>query len=202
MLIPERPYVILAAIAFDDTGVVALSEAARSAQLRTDSELHLVHVMPAATRRPGAHELSALNERLAGAPEELQRRIDMLDIPQSIRIIAHLREGVPGECILKTAIELDADLVVVGTRGRRGMSKMVFGSVAEQVLHHAQCPVLVARPKEHPRASERVEAPCPDCVSARTNHDRAGAWCERHSHARMVMHVYTPSDGPAASIIR
>jgi nucleotide-binding universal stress UspA family protein len=53
----------------------------------------------------------------------------------------HVREGVPGEEILRAASELDADLIAMGTHGRRGLRKLL-GSHAEHVLRFATCPVL------------------------------------------------------------
>ncbi|MGH6638175.1 MAG: universal stress protein [Polaromonas sp.] len=47
--------------------------------------------------------------------------------------------------ILETAESLNADLVVMGSHGRRGLEKLVLGSVTAQVLSHAHLPVLVVR---------------------------------------------------------
>ncbi len=55
---------------------------------------------------------------------------------------------VPGDArdaILETAITLPADLIVMGTHGRRGISRLVLGSVAEYIVRHAPCPVLSVR---------------------------------------------------------
>jgi nucleotide-binding universal stress UspA family protein len=46
-------------------------------------------------------------------------------------------------CILHAAADLKADLVVMGTHGRRGVRRLVLGSVAERYLRIAQCPVLM-----------------------------------------------------------
>jgi nucleotide-binding universal stress UspA family protein len=53
--------------------------------------------------------------------------------------------GKPGVEILKTAGEWPADLIVVGSHGRSGVGRVVVGSVAETVMRHATCPVLVVR---------------------------------------------------------
>jgi nucleotide-binding universal stress UspA family protein len=57
-----------------------------------------------------------------------------------------LRAGDAREVIVSTAKELAVDLVVVGTHGRRGLSRVILGSVAESVVRTAPCPVLTVRP--------------------------------------------------------
>ena len=57
-----------------------------------------------------------------------------------------LREGKPADQILAAAREWDADVIVIGTHGRSGVSRLVLGSTAESVVRHALCPVLVIRP--------------------------------------------------------
>jgi len=48
-----------------------------------------------------------------------------------------------GETILKTATNVNADIIVMGTHSRRGLEKIVMGSVAEKVLHHSLIPVFI-----------------------------------------------------------
>ena len=48
-----------------------------------------------------------------------------------------------GETILKTAIKLNADIIVMGTHSRRGLEKILMGSVAENVLHHSSIPLFI-----------------------------------------------------------
>lgn len=58
----------------------------------------------------------------------------------------------------------DADLVVMGTHGRRGFDRLLLGSVAERVLRKAACPVMVVPPHARPAAMERIpfkEILCP-----------------------------------------
>lgn len=55
-------------------------------------------------------------------------------------------EGFPARAILETAIEVDADLITIGTHGRAGWRRALLGSVAEQVLHESKCPVLTVTP--------------------------------------------------------
>jgi nucleotide-binding universal stress UspA family protein len=203
-MMTERPYIVVAAIAFDETGVSALQEALCSEQRRPGAELHLVHVVAESATHPSSSEPLSPEMTLTGAPKELQRRIALLGVDRPMKITAHIRVGSPSTAILQTAVDLDADLIIVGTRKRRGVEKLVFGSVAERVLHHAHCPVLVAMPKDHLRASQSagIEPPCPDCKELRSGPDGANVWCERHSRPRAHVHVYQPSDSQVAALMR
>ncbi len=53
--------------------------------------------------------------------------------------------GSPGRVICKVAQQWGADLIVVGNRGRSGLSELVLGSVSNYVMHHAPCSVLVLK---------------------------------------------------------
>ena len=60
------------------------------------------------------------------------------------------------ETIVDTATEEGADLIVIGTHGRTGLTRLVIGSVAERVVRIAPCPVLIVKPsavREHVRAA-------------------------------------------------
>jgi universal stress protein A len=56
-----------------------------------------------------------------------------------------IEAGEPSDTILRVAAEAGADLVVMGTHGRTGLSRLLIGSVAEAVLRRASCPVLTLR---------------------------------------------------------
>jgi nucleotide-binding universal stress UspA family protein len=63
--------------------------------------------------------------------------------------------GIPSESILSCSLRTGCDLIVMGTHGRRGLSRLRFGSVAEAVLRRAMCPVLIVKTPKfapgHPR---------------------------------------------------
>ena len=60
-----------------------------------------------------------------------------------------VKSGFFGETILNTASELKVDIVVMGTHSRRGLEKILVGSVAENVLHHSSIPVLIIPTKSN-----------------------------------------------------
>ena len=55
--------------------------------------------------------------------------------------------GYPAEEILKVAADRKADMIVMGTHGRTGIDRIIFGSVAEKVVTAAPCPVLTVKPR-------------------------------------------------------
>lgn len=61
------------------------------------------------------------------------------------RVNGVVREGPPGTAILQEASEAEADLIVMGSRGRGGVTRFLLGSVSHAVLHRATCPVLIIR---------------------------------------------------------
>jgi len=73
-------------------------------------------------------------ERVAGELRDVAPRVD-----------TSVRGGTPADQIIRAATELDADLIVIGGRGKGAVEAIVLGSVAYRVLHHAPCPVLVTR---------------------------------------------------------
>ena len=64
---------------------------------------------------------------------------------KGVRVTARVRRGPAVSEILDTAREVDADLIAMTTHGRTGPARLLFGSVAEGVLRHADIPVFVMR---------------------------------------------------------
>lgn len=62
-----------------------------------------------------------------------------------IRVRGRLESGSPARAILRVATEDQYDLIVMGTHGRTGMAHLLFGSVAEEIVRSAPCPVLTVR---------------------------------------------------------
>jgi nucleotide-binding universal stress UspA family protein len=64
-------------------------------------------------------------------------------------------EGDPGEAILNAAAAEGVDLIVVGSRGRSPVGRLLLGSVSDHIVRHADCPVLVVRADRDQRRGER-----------------------------------------------
>jgi len=70
-----------------------------------------------------------------------------------------LLEGEPARVIIESAHETEADLIVMGTHGRAGLTRLVMGSVAEDVLRRAPCPVMTIRDVVTERTTVMAETP-------------------------------------------
>jgi nucleotide-binding universal stress UspA family protein len=70
---------------------------------------------------------------------------DLRPADPTVRVERLLREAPDAEAILEAAAELKADLIVMGTHGRTGVRRLVLGSVAEEILRKAPCPVLTVK---------------------------------------------------------
>ena len=90
----------------------------------------------------------ALPDWEAAVVEKLDARCtDLLADTAGVVVEVHAVHGRPAQALIEASRR--ADLVVVGTRGRGGFAGLVLGSVAEQVVRHAYCPVTVVREQVH-----------------------------------------------------
>ena len=122
---------------------------AREWAVRFGSEICLVHVLEPATN------FGLLgSEPIVPAPpppdcRELIRaelaKIAHQDFPDSTKVSVSVRYGVPYDEIVTAAQEMAADLIVISTHGRSGISRALMGSTAERIVRHATCPVLTLR---------------------------------------------------------
>lgn len=78
--------------------------------------------------------------------EALKKMLDEVVPMDLTTTCSHLYvKGDPAAEILRVADQVHADLIVMGTHGRTGFKRALFGSVAEQVLRRAKCPVMTTR---------------------------------------------------------
>jgi len=141
---------VVCAIDFSESSRAALEQAADLAR-RFEAELTLVHVWKGA-RAAGERiafsppaltleEEAELGHKLGGWRREAERL-------SGREVRTAVMGGSPIAEIPRYATEQKADLVVVGTHGRTGIERAVLGSVAEAIVRHSPCTVLVARPQE------------------------------------------------------
>ena len=122
----------------------------------TGSELHVVYVEPLPdfmkkndAGTPGYdRELYEMIEE--EARDTLRKLVWRVRVGGGTVADSHLRMGAVAEEIVAFADELEVDLIIVGSRGLRGIRRAITGSVSESVFRLARCPVMVVRAKGNP----------------------------------------------------
>jgi len=160
--------VIVVADDFSETGALALGHALRMGRAG-DAEVHVVHVVTEKELEAaeGGSRIEKMEAVLGKVPPQLWDRVGLaggaVEGLHELKVHVHVRVGIPSDSIDRTAADYGADVIVVGTHGRRGVERLVLGSVAEMLVKTAHCPVLVVRPKNYAdvRRSERPEPPRP-----------------------------------------
>lgn len=138
---------LLVPVDFSAPSEAALIHTLKLAHL-TGAEAHACHIIPI------PHVLDTLYER-GFTPAETVKRITQ-EARKRIKAIAqeqgftapvriHVKEGDASTLILEQAASMKADLIIMGTHGRRGVRRFFLGSVAETIVRRATCPVLTLR---------------------------------------------------------
>ncbi len=133
---------VVVPVDFSDESFAAVDEALK--MVAAPEAVHVLHVLPELSPvEPGEmwstiteesrkeHVIKALRERLHGASYE------------GLQFAARI--GSPAHQIVAYAEELEADTIVLPSRGVTGLAHILIGSVAERVVRHAHCPVVVLR---------------------------------------------------------
>lgn len=150
----SKPYVILVGTDYSAHAARAVRLAVREASKRAHSQLHVVHVgRPDALAQHGLMRLGGLGldyrQNLLGPPraERLAGALANLRVPHHVSTHVHTLVGEPASVLIELASELGAQLLVVGTRSRRSVTRWALGSVAETVVRRATCAVMVSGPR-------------------------------------------------------
>jgi universal stress protein A len=147
--LPRNMKTVLAPIDFSARSELVISEAITLARCLAARLvlLHVVQPLPLIPPTFGAERLGAelpasATASAAGRLRDLQRAL------LSDAVTAHAIHvvGEPGLCIVEQAVRLDADLVVMGSRGHTAFYDLMIGSTASHVLRCAPCPVVLLPP--------------------------------------------------------
>jgi universal stress protein A len=134
---------VLCPVAFEENSLAVLKLAKEIAAAQ-GATLLLVHVAPI-VMVPMEWTLEPYKAAAEDARERLQKIASQLGNEVKCEII--VRVGDPPQGIIAVATNAKADLIVMATHGRTGLSHFVLGSVAERVVREAPCPVLTIRPE-------------------------------------------------------
>ncbi|HYF36540.1 MAG TPA: universal stress protein [Prosthecobacter sp.] len=134
---------ILVAVDFSSHSLQAVREA-RSFQQAAHVEVVLLHVTPPAFDGLRIHTGDFHKETQNSAREQLAALIPV-HFPGSTSVSTLVKDGHPVETICDVARMLAADVIFIGTHGISAVEHYMLGSVAEKVVRHAPCRVLVVR---------------------------------------------------------
>lgn len=94
----------------------------------------------------GTNPLAAYEESVAKAATKILASVEVLAQEQEVRCkTIHIKDTHPAEGIISTADSEQCDLIVMASHGRRGVQKVLLGSIASEVMTHSNIPVLVVR---------------------------------------------------------
>lgn len=116
-----------------------------------DAEVLAVYAAPALTQYVGFHVPPSsienfVGEIVAGAEKTMQDFV--AEHFQGVKAEGKVVNGYAAEEILHLAETSGSDLIIMGTHGRKGIDRILFGSVAEKIVKSSPVPVMTIRPKE------------------------------------------------------
>lgn len=154
------------------------------------SPVALCHVMP----EPIMHALFAqdyeddLRRRLAMQPRVADALRDQLArlLPEAnVTPEVFIEIGSESDALLRRAEAWRAELLAVGTHGKKGLRRLLLGSIADQIVRSAECPVLVARPAREGAILAATDLTDPGLPAIET----AASEAERRGRKLVVMHA-------------
>lgn len=144
---------ILVPTDFSETSTLALKYALPLAA-EFGAELHVLHVLDLASEQYFAAEMALVPSAAIAAEARTRAETEMAALLTREEVAtyrAHLvtEQGAPFATIIRYARDHEIDLIVMGTHGRGAVAHLIIGSVAENVVRKAPCPVLTIPLKGH-----------------------------------------------------
>ncbi|MCC6647979.1 MAG: universal stress protein [Polyangiaceae bacterium] len=184
---------ILAAVDGSPITDVVLAHTAELARRIPDAELHVVHAVEVALVGGVESGVVPLTVSLVDEKKFVQRAATELSQKAGRAVLPHLRVDTAWHGVVQCATDIEATLIVVGTHDRRGLSRLLVGSVTDVIVRSAPCAVLVARERAHRADVPSIEPACPDCLAKRAETAGKTHWCDRHQERHGRAHVYGDS---------
>jgi len=125
----------------------ALDQALELAKL-AGASIHLLHcyqLHPGGISPYGITVPAEFDEKIRDAAAKGLAAVEQRLEGQGVEVVSHITPSYPAEAVSELAKEIDADLIVMGTRGATGLQHILLGSVAERTLRMAPCPVLTVK---------------------------------------------------------
>jgi len=157
-------YRIVVGIDFGPSGDEAFRMAMELGREIPNSELHLTAVVIEHSQSPSASRIAADERQADDAVKRLNeymeaQRVGYAGDAFSRPVLQHVRLGAAAEALAQVAADVDASMIIVGTRGAKGLARLILGSVSERLVKLAKVPVLVARPKDFSGLEKSITRP-------------------------------------------
>ena len=169
----------------------ASDEAVRQGvELAAGSPIALCHVMP----EPSIHALlpqdyeDDLQRRMAMQPrvaDALRGQLARLQPQADVTPEVFVDVGSESDAVLRRAEAWEAELIAVGTHGKKGLRRLLLGSIADQIVRSARCQVLVARPSRHGAVLAATDLTDPGLPAI----EAAAGEAKRRGRKLVVMHA-------------
>lgn len=192
----DARFVIVAALDHSDRDRSVLSAALSLALSAPGSGLHLAHVVEPGPPGPlplgTASRIPTTLSIVENAEHFLAARAKEAAAKLKRPAFAHLLEGSAWRELIQLGIDVGAGVLVVGTHDRHGLSRLVLGSVAQEIVRAAPFSVLVARATP-PTLGDDFRPACVRCRALHDVRDGAALWCGEHAPEHPMSRAYGSS---------
>lgn len=180
------PYVIVCALDLSDDSTAIAARAFDEAKRHEGAILHFLTLVEPKSRRnrhptPDS-ELEYIDQTLQAIVRDAYEVFAPFVAMDASGLRVHIRKGPAHEEIVSLALEVRADVIIIGHHGTSG-KKRAEGGIPAAVLGEAPCSVTVVRPKDLSTLSTEVE--CQGCVEMRASSGGAQWFCEEHQEGRV-----------------
>jgi len=191
---------------FSDVAEGAFAHAAHLA-LQYEATIHVFNVV-SPEDGTGSNPMAFLPVEPADGTETDETALQHVEVQTATReqgtvpvLYTQTDSDSPSEAIINYAREQNVDLVVMGTHGRKGMDRLLSGSVSEEVVRGAPCPVftvLGTNTADHVPTVSRVLAPVDLSDQSKLVLDHAGALADSYAAPLDLLHVVEEAAYPSA----
>jgi nucleotide-binding universal stress UspA family protein len=196
---PARRAVLVAAVDDSRQAAEVVSTATALVSALPHAELHLVHVVDAVDPPSvtlGGSPLTQPGETVLLEQGRAYLKGVMHDVaaacPPGTRVVGHVAAGPAWREVLQVAVDLDAALLIVGSRPIGALERLLLGSVAQTIVQRSPLPVLVAKGRQ--TLPGELKPACPACLSTQQESGGETLWCPQHQLHHPRAHLFTEVD--------
>ncbi|HJJ29300.1 MAG TPA: universal stress protein [Methanocorpusculum sp.] len=137
---------ILVALDGSEISKLAFSRALDLAK-SDNAELHAVYVIESGIASPGPVDTTweLIYQRFENEGRALMEELNVAADAAGVKVIPHVETGHAGDTIVKTAKDIDCDLIVVGSLGKSKLDRLLLGSVSAHVVNYGKTNILIVR---------------------------------------------------------